>query len=98
MPRFLERVGLGRPELRAWALYDWANSAWVLTIQTAVFPIYFEKVAAVGFEEGVALQRYGWISSAALVTIALSLFLATTQSTSLRAASTPSMWATRTAE
>ena len=25
--RVLERVGLHRPELRAWALYDWANSA-----------------------------------------------------------------------
>ena len=59
MPRILERLGLGRPELRAWALYDWANSAWVLTIQTAVFPIYFERAAAAGFDQGVALQRYG---------------------------------------
>jgi UMF1 family MFS transporter len=72
MPRILERLGLGRPELRAWALYDWANSAWVLTIQTAVFPIYFERVAAAGFDQGVALQRYGWISSAALALIALA--------------------------
>ncbi len=72
VPRLFERLGLGRPELRAWALYDWANSAWVLTIQTALFPIYFEETAAAGFDPGVALQRYGWISSAALVTIALA--------------------------
>ena len=37
----LERLGLHRPELRAWALYDWANSAVVTTIIAAVFPIYY---------------------------------------------------------
>ena len=41
----LDRLGLGRPELRAWAMYDWANSAMVTTIITADIPIYFEKVA-----------------------------------------------------
>ena len=47
-PSFLERFGLHRPELRAWALYDWANSAFVLIIITAVFPIYYQKVVAGG--------------------------------------------------
>ena len=36
--RWLDKLGLGRPELRAWAMYDWANSAMVCTIITAVFP------------------------------------------------------------
>jgi UMF1 family MFS transporter len=72
MPRILERVGLGRPELRAWALYDWANSAWVLTIQTAVFPVYFLEVAASDLPEAVALQRYTWTTSIALAAIALT--------------------------
>ena len=30
MTRWLDRIGLGRPELRAWAMYDWANSAFVV--------------------------------------------------------------------
>ena len=47
-PSFFERFGLHRPELRAWALYDWANSAFVLIIITAVFPIYYQEVAAAG--------------------------------------------------
>ena len=34
---WLERLGLHRPELRAWALYDWANSAMVTTIVAAVW-------------------------------------------------------------
>jgi len=45
LARWLEKLGLGRPELRAWAMYDWANSAMVCTIITAVFPIYYARVA-----------------------------------------------------
>ncbi len=37
---WLDKLGLGRPELRAWAMYDWANSAMACTIVTAVFPVY----------------------------------------------------------
>jgi len=29
---------------RAWAMYDWANSVFPLSITTAIFPIYFESV------------------------------------------------------
>lgn len=72
MHRLLERLGLGRPELRAWALYDWANSAWVLTIQTAVFPFYYKTVTAADLPEGVALQRYAWITAAAMALIAIA--------------------------
>ncbi len=52
-----EKLGLHRPELRAWAMYDWANSAMVTTIVTAVFPIYFAKVAAAGMAPALATQR-----------------------------------------
>jgi UMF1 family MFS transporter len=72
MRRLLERVGLGRTELRAWALYDWANSAWVLSVQTVLFPVYFKQVAAAGAAQGVALQRYAWITSACLAVIAVA--------------------------
>jgi len=29
--------------IRAWAFYDWANSAYALVISSAIFPIFFEK-------------------------------------------------------
>jgi UMF1 family MFS transporter len=45
---WLARLGLDRPELRAWALYDWANSAMVTVIITAVFPPFFASVSAHG--------------------------------------------------
>jgi UMF1 family MFS transporter len=46
LTRWLARLGLDRAELRAWALYDWANSAYMTTIGAAVFPIYYATVAA----------------------------------------------------
>lgn len=41
----LNALGLHRPELRAWAMYDFGISAMQTTITTAVFPIFFVKVA-----------------------------------------------------
>ena len=55
--RALDALGLSRPELRAWAMYDWANSAMVCTISTAIFPIYYSKVACAGLEPSVASRQ-----------------------------------------
>jgi MFS transporter, UMF1 family len=53
----LQRLGLHRRELRAWAIYDWANSAFWTTVIVAVFPPFFSDYAA-------ALSRYSRRSSA----------------------------------
>src|SRR5262249_32108838 len=39
----LARLGLHRGELRAWAMYDWANSVFMTSV-IALFPIYFSTV------------------------------------------------------
>ena len=31
--------------VRAWYMYDWANSVYSLVITTAIFPIYYKAVA-----------------------------------------------------
>ena len=31
-------------EIRAWCMYDWANSVFTLTITTVIFPIFFTEV------------------------------------------------------
>lgn len=41
--RLLEGLGLHRPELRAWAMYDWANSAMMTVVVTAVFPVFYAR-------------------------------------------------------
>jgi hypothetical protein len=62
----LARVGLHRPELRAWAMYDWANSAMVLVIMTAVFPIYYGNVAGEG--HGNAAEDFWYPLSKSIAT------------------------------
>ncbi len=71
MTGLLERLGLHRPELRAWALYDWANSAFWTTIIAAVFPIYFARVAAAELPPAVATARFAAATTFAMVAIAL---------------------------
>jgi UMF1 family MFS transporter len=70
-PRWLDRLGLGRPELRAWAAYDVANSAAVTTIVTAIFPIYYATVAAKDLPPARATQGLAVANTLSLVAVAL---------------------------
>jgi UMF1 family MFS transporter len=69
--RLLERLGLHRQELRAWAMYDWANSAFQTTVITAVFPRFFADYAAAGLPATAATQRFAWASTIAAVIVAV---------------------------
>ena len=71
MTRLLTRIGLGTPELRAWAMYDWANSAFWSTIVTAVFPAFFASYAAAGLPAVEATSRFAWGTTIALTIVAL---------------------------
>jgi UMF1 family MFS transporter len=58
--------------INAWAMYDWANSAYSLTITSAIFPIYFTAVTTVNGSKDV--QFLGRMFNAdSLQTYALSL-------------------------
>ena len=67
----MKRLGLDRKELRAWALYDWANSAFWSTVVSAVFPIYFARVAASGLTPAEATTRYALSTTLALALVAV---------------------------
>jgi MFS transporter, UMF1 family len=71
MTRFLEKLGLGRQDLRAWAMYDWANSAFQTTIIAAVFPIYFHNVAAAGLPPAEATSRFPWATTISIIIVAV---------------------------
>ena len=68
----LDRLGLNRPELRAWAMYDWANSAFMTTIIAAVFPVYFAEVAAKGLDPNDATFKFSIATTIALTIVALT--------------------------
>src|SRR5262245_24096818 len=71
MNSLLARLGLGRPELRAWAMYDWANSAFWTTVIVAVFPPFFSEYAATGLDPVDATSRFAWGTTIAVTIVAL---------------------------
>ena len=71
MPRLLERLALHRRELRAWALYDWANSPFITIVITAVFPIFFFEVAAADMEAAERTRTLAWANSLSLAFVAV---------------------------
>jgi len=66
LQHLFDRIGLGRPELRAWAMYDWANSAFWTTVIVAVFPPFFSDYAAAGLEPAQATARFAWGTTVAV--------------------------------
>ena len=69
--QLLNRLGLHRQELRAWAMYDWANSAFQTTVIAAVFPRFFADYAAAGMSPAAATARFAWASTIAAVVVAV---------------------------
>lgn len=67
----LNNLGLHRPELRAWAMYDWGLSGMQTVIMAAVFPIFFLQYAAYGLDEKEGLAWYGYAKTGAAVLIAV---------------------------
>jgi MFS transporter, UMF1 family len=66
---WLHRLGLHRPELRAWALYDWANSVF-MTTGLLIFPIYFRTVAAADLPAAEATRRFSLATTISMMLVA----------------------------
>jgi len=68
---FLERLALHRPELRGWAMYDWAISGLQTTIMVAVFPIFYIQVAGSAAGGTKASQWWAVSNGIAVALVAL---------------------------
>jgi len=58
-------------EERSWVLYDWANSAYALTIMTAVLPVFYKEVAARDLAPHLSTAAWGYANTAASLAVAL---------------------------
>jgi len=58
--------------VRAWCLYDWANSAFATTVMAAVLPTFYRTVAGAGLEGNRATVYWGFTAALAMLIVALS--------------------------
>lgn len=57
---------------KSWAIYDWANSAYTMTVTTAVFPLYFKAAATqVGITAAQSTAYVAYANSFATLIISL---------------------------
>jgi len=54
-----------------WAMYDWANSAYVTTVMAGFFPVFFEGYWSLGADVTVTTARLGFANSIASLIVAL---------------------------
>ena len=54
-----------------WALYDWANSAYVCTVMAVFFPIFFKEFWSAGADVNMSTARLGLGNSLASLVVAL---------------------------
>ncbi len=65
------KSALTRRPVVAWALYDWANSAFATTVMAGFFPVFFKQYWSVGVEASVSTFRLGMANGVASFVIAV---------------------------
>jgi len=69
---WLERLGLHRTELRAWAMYEWAVTAMWAVVVTSIFPIYYQNVLAADLEGPEATRNFAIATTLGIVLVAVA--------------------------
>lgn len=54
-----------RKTIHAWAMYDWANSAYALVIVAAIFPAYYNSITKVNDDSVIHLLGFSIVNTAA---------------------------------
>ncbi len=62
---------MNKKEIWAWCFYDWANSAFALTIMAAFFPAFFKGYWSGGVDSAITTARLGFGNSLAGLCVAL---------------------------
>ncbi|GFZ34605.1 MFS transporter [Clostridium zeae] len=56
---------------KSWILYDFANSAYSITITTAILPVFFKTVAAKGLDGPTSTAYWGYANSVSTLLVAI---------------------------
>lgn len=56
--------------IRAWTMYDWANSTFATTIAAAVLPVYYSTVASKNLQPYEATSNWAFTTTIALIMVA----------------------------
>jgi MFS transporter, UMF1 family len=64
-PGFLSR------QVVAWALYDWGNSAFALSVLAVLYPLFLHDYWSFGDEGALVTQRLAWITASASFVVSL---------------------------
>jgi UMF1 family MFS transporter len=54
----------------AWAMYDWANSAFATTIMATVLPFFYSSVAGANLSKTTASSYWGYTNTIAMLIVA----------------------------
>lgn len=68
----LERLGLHRPELRAWAMYEWATTGMWAVIVAAIFPVYYQSVLAQGLSAVDTRWNFAFATTLGIAIVAVA--------------------------
>jgi len=63
--------GASRKAVVSWALYDWANSAFAVTVLAAFFPLFLKQYWSAGNDSTASTFQLGVANSAASIVVAL---------------------------
>jgi UMF1 family MFS transporter len=67
----LKRAGVLNKKVIAWALYDWANSAFALSVLAVLFPLFLGGYWSVGDSGAEVTARLAWITAASSALVAI---------------------------
>lgn len=62
---------MNQKRARAWAMYDWANSAFATTMIAAVLPVFYQTVAAADLDGAVATSYWAFSQTIAMILVAV---------------------------
>jgi len=67
----MPRSGFLNRQVVAWALYDWGNSAFALSVLAVLYPLFLHDFWSFGDDGAVVTQRLAWTTASASVIVSL---------------------------